>query len=58
MEDNIRTDLCDIEWEFGQGPFASSCEHGNATSVSINDRKFLDWKTVSFSRRTLFHEIS
>jgi len=42
MEDNIRTDLCDIEWEFGQGPFASSCEHGNATSVSINDRKFLD----------------
>jgi hypothetical protein len=32
---------------------AGSCEHGNEPSGSLKGRKFLDWVTIGFSRRTL-----
>jgi hypothetical protein len=40
------------------GPLAD-CEHGDATSYSINGDQYLTvWGTVSFSRRTLLYEVS
>jgi hypothetical protein len=36
---------------------ADSCEHGNEPLGSIKVGDFLtNWVTISFSRRTLFHE--
>jgi hypothetical protein len=36
---------------------AGSCEHGNEPYGSINCGEFIDWATVSFSRRTLLHGV-
>jgi hypothetical protein len=33
-----------------------SCEHGNETSVSVNNREFLNW--LNFSGRALIHGVS
>jgi len=39
--------------------FSDTCEHGNETSVPYNAGNFLtSWEPVSFSRTTLFHEVS
>jgi len=41
----------------GQGLVAGSCVHRNETSASIKGEEFLDWVTISFSRRTLLHAV-
>jgi len=35
-----------------------SCDRGNETSRSIKGGEFINWVTVSFSRRILLHGVS
>jgi hypothetical protein len=50
-EDNIRTDLREIEWEgvhwMHLGPVSGPCEHGNEPSGSIKDEEFLEYLNES-----------
>jgi hypothetical protein len=65
-EDNIKTDVRKskvggfglVSSDSGYGTVAGSCEHGNETSGYIKGREFLTrWETITFSRRTLLHEV-
>jgi hypothetical protein len=50
---------CEVEAPgSGQKPVTGFCEHDNEPSDSIKVGEFLDYLTISFSRRILLHGVS
>jgi hypothetical protein len=66
-ENNIRMDVRGIGWKEVSNackwlrteiPLAGCCEHDKEPSGYVRGGEFLDWVTVSFSRRTLLRGVS